>query len=789
MTEIQFVPLNDILSILAICGAAGLAIAALVAFGPRAVVRVRQRAYDRAAARELVRLELTPTRIEVDDTVPKLLVRGLHPRQRRGFDPLRVGWPSSELRVVWRRGELVWEVEAPRQLAAEFATTHRALHLVLDARAVERADGPAVATAIGSLARPGSWPLSAAEAPGDRAIHRLAAALEAAALPPNVEVRWRVVLRPVDPGQWYRLVNPEASMSPSIGSIVREAIVDGILFRPSGSGRPSVLTPSASERDARNRKRVGTSGFAVELLVEVAGTSFEEAKALLWRLTDATDSLGDAAQQIRWRIVPGPVAQASRMLLGDWEVAQLWYLPDASFDRAELPRPRPLAGALPLALPDGAGIVVGSNGGRPLALPIAALHRHLAVIGSTGSGKSTLLLHLVTGLLDTVWGATVIDPHGDLVNDILERVPERHAGRVHVLRLADRDHPRGFNFLERRNAAETQLVTSEFVELFADLWPRFCGPKMQHYLRNALLTVLSDREPQTVLELVRVLSDEDFRRPYLKKVDDPVLHDFWRTQWPGRGREDQSVYAVLNKLGAFVSYDSIRQVVGQGVSTIRPRTIMDRGDFLLVDLSQVGGDNASIFGAMLIARYDIDALGRQGTDPATRRPHLLVVDEAPRFATRAVGRIEQEGRKFGLAIGLAAQTLGGIGPQFRETLLANAGTLGLMSPGIDDVRDLVPLFAPLTAADLLGMREFELLVKTAGPKGRSERYGGVVSRPPEGDPARAAKIVAASDARDARPRIVVEAEVKERLTAASEPDQPARARGLQGPAQPKPTGE
>jgi uncharacterized protein DUF87 len=767
MTDIVFAPLFDLLTAFAVLGTAGVAVGAGVLAVPSVADAFRQRAYDRRAATELIRLELIPTRLGVIDAKTAVaVVRGLHPRQRRGFDPLRVGWPSSELRVVWRDGELAWQVEAPRQLVHEFAVSHRALHVVVGVRSVEGADVTPAATAVGRLAQLDSWPLRAPEVPGDRPLHRLAAALEAA-VPSGIEVRFRVLLRPVPAAAWRRTIEPDASSSESTGSIVRHAFVDGLLLRPSGSGRPTTTSPTPLERDAQARKRAGALGFDTRLLIEVAGTSFDEAKALLWELTDATDALADAGQQIRWEVVRGAPSRVPRSRLADWEVAQLWYLPDETFDQSELPRPRPLAGAMPPEVPLGAGIAVGANGDRPLVLPIVALRRHLAVVGSTGSGKSTLLLQLVLGLLETSWGATVIDPHGDLVADILARVPHRRAGRMRVLRLADREHPRGFNFLERRNAAEAQLVTSEFVELFADLWPRFCGPKMQHYLRNALLTLLADPDPQTVLELVRILSDEAFRRPYIERAADPVLKDFWRTQWPGRGaaERDPSVAAVQNKLGAFVAYDSVRHIVGQGASTVRPRTTMDRGDFLVVDLSQVGGDNASIFGGMLIARYYIDALGRQGTDPASRRPHLLVVDEAPRFSTRALGRIEVEGRKFGLALAVATQSLGGLGAELRDVVIANAGTLALVSPGIEDVRDLAPLFAPLTAADLLGMRTHEMVVKTAGPRDRSAVYGGIVSPPGDGDPEIAAAIITASDQRDARRRAVAAAEVIQRLTA------------------------
>jgi hypothetical protein len=737
---------------------------AAVAISLRLIGRLRQRSYERAAALELVRLELAPARAgEIDAARATAMVRGLHPRQRRGLDRWRVGWPSCELRVVWREGELRWQVEGHRHVLDEFALSHRALHLVSETRAVDRSEPNAAATAIGRLARPSSWPLRVVDVPGDRVLHRLAAALEAAS-PAGVEVRYRVHLKPIPPDAWRETVDPDPLGSRSMVALVGEGILDGLLFRESGSGRAAPTPPTALERDARARKRRGAAGFETALVIEVAGTTFETAKALLWHLTDATDSLADAGQEIRWEVVRGPITSAPGSQLADWEVAQLWYLPDETFDAAELPRPRPLAGALPAPQPATGAIVIGSNGDRPLAVPLATLDRHLAVVGSTGSGKSTLLLQLVTGLLDTTWGATVIDPHGDLVADILARVPQRHAQRVHVLRLADRDHPRGFNFFERRSAEEAQMVVSEFVALFEDLWPRFTGPRMRDILRYAALTMLSDPQPQTVLELDRILSDEVFRRPYIDQAIDPAIQNYWRTRWPSKGSDDPSVGAVQNKLGAFIAYDSIRQVVGQGTSTLRPRTLMDRGDVLLVDLSQVGGDNASIFGGMLIARYRIDALGRQGTDPEARRPHLLVVGETPRFSTRALGGLVNEGRKFGVAVGLATQTLKDVGEALGTTAVANAGTIALMAPGLDDAKALAPLFTPLSVADLLGMERHGMALKMAGPKSRDVVYGGIVSPPGPADPSIAAAILAASDGRDARLRAEVAAEVTDRLT-------------------------
>ncbi len=193
--------------------------------------------------------------------------------------------------------------------------------------------------------------------------------------------------------------------------------------------------------------------------------------------------------------------------------------------------------------------------------------------------------------------------------------------------------------------------------------------------------MLSHPEPQTVIELVRVLTDDSLRDEYLDHVDDPMLSAFWRTEWPGpRERDrDTSIKAVLNKLGAFVSYGSIRQVVGQGVSTLRPRQVMDEGDLLVVDLSRVGGDNAQLFGAMLISRYYVDAVGRQGTSVASRRPHLLIVDEAQGLSPPALEELRMlsnvtDGGRALLQTILLGQ------PQLRRTLA---------SPDLDQLRQRI----------------------------------------------------------------------------------------------------
>jgi hypothetical protein len=194
----------------------------------------------------------------------------------------------------------------------------------------------------------------------------------------------------------------------------------------------------------------------------------------------------------------------------------------------------------------------------------------------------------------------------------------------------------------------------------------------------------------------------------------------------------------------------------------------------VIDCSRVGGDNARLFGAMCISRYYVDATGRQGTPRDQRRPHFLIVDEVPTFDTEALRRILDEGRKFGLALVTASQSLRGMGERLRDSVLTNAGVIALISPGPDDVSAVRRLYDPLTPDDLLGLQLHEFVVRMPGGDGRPAVYGGMVRRPPEGDPAMAEAIVAQSDARDGRDPAAVREEVRrrsggDRLTGSGKP--------------------
>ena len=720
--------------LLVIMGGAFLFVLAGLSIVPPLATNARQAGYERVVRRELVCLEVVlPANAQLDADATAELIRALHPGQRRGVDRVRVGWPPIELRLLWLDGSMHWQIDCPAQIVSAVEMAVRSVVGRCELEEVEIDDLPASAVATARLGRAKTHSLRT-DAEAASVPLRLAVALDGART--RAEVALRVRLMPgasADSG--------EESIGRSIGGFVLTAIVDAVLMR-SVADKPM---PQAATRATEP----ATGMYSATIALEASGLEPAAGAALLWKLVGATDALRSGAQSLVWTVREGSKSGPSALSADPELLGALWALPDRRFDGLALERERALPGSH-RERESASGIAIADARQGPLVLSPETLARHLAVFGATGSGKTTLLLNLVLGCARSGVGVTVIDPHGDLTKDILGRLPDE-GPTVHVLRLADRLHPRGFNFLERHGDDDAQLVASEFVQLLADLWPRFCGPKMQHYLRHALFAAFADPDQQTILELIRILTNDRARTRYTAQLVDPMERAFWRDEWPGpRERErDPSIKAVLNKLGAFVSYGSIRLVVGQGESTVSPRMVMDAGDVLVVDLSGVGGDNSALFGAMLISRFAIDAVGRQGRPASERRPHLLVVDEAQRFHTQALEGILAEGRKFGLHAALAAQSLSALGERLGSAVRTNVASVALLEPGPEDARDLGRLFAPVTADELLAMRRFDVVVRTRGSDGMPIVSGGRVSMPGPVDPERLAAIVAASDERDA----------------------------------------
>jgi hypothetical protein len=301
---------------------------------------------------------------------------------------------------------------------------------------------------------------------------------------------------------------------------------------------------------------------------------------------------------------------------------------------------------------------------------------------------------------------------------------------------------------------DPEIVAAQFVDTMSDLYfGHLASPpyRQLQYLRSGLLTMLTKPapdEPWTLQSLNSLFIDPRFRAEVLSGPIDPTVKAFWEHQWPKgkRGVTDPSADALISKLGAFLSYPSIRAIVSAPHSTIRPRRIMDAGEVLLVDLSRAGGDNAWLFGGLVIARYYVDALGRQALAPVQRVPHTLYIDEVQLFDTSALRGIPAEGRKFALRLVMATQYLDALGRELQRSIRANVATLMLLQPSADDARLLRDEMAPLTERDLVNLPRFRMAVRTELDGDARVLTADVLPEPPSRGSA--ALVRRLSDARD-----------------------------------------
>ncbi|HET7827255.1 MAG TPA: DUF87 domain-containing protein, partial [Candidatus Saccharimonadales bacterium] len=262
--------------------------------------------------------------------------------------------------------------------------------------------------------------------------------------------------------------------------------------------------------------------------------------------------------------------------------------------------------------------------------------RHVYILGQTGTGKSGALELLTISDIYYDQGFAVIDPHGDYAQHVLNFIPQRRLEDVVYFNPADTAYPIGFNPLEINDPSLKGHISSELVgvlkRLFADSW----GPRLEYILRYSLLALL-DYPNSTMLDITRLLTDKKFRARVITYIDDPVVKNFWVTEFASWNDKFQAeaVAPVLNKVGAFTANPMIRNIIGQPKSTFNIRKIMDEGKILVVNLSRglMGEDNAGILGAMMVTKIQLAAMGRADMPMDQRRPFYLYVDEFQNFAT------------------------------------------------------------------------------------------------------------------------------------------------------------
>lgn len=316
------------------------------------------------------------------------------------------------------------------------------------------------------------------------------------------------------------------------------------------------------------------------------------------------------------------------------------------------------------------------------------LRRHLFVIGQTGSGKSTLLKNLAYQLILQNAGVSLIDPHGDLSEELLKLIPRRRFDDVVYFDASDPGFAVALDWFgrsmpkERREPIASALVAA-FRGFFGDSW----GPRLEMILSASLLALL-EAEGQSLLGLQRLLEDQRYREWVVGQVSNPMVRSFFENQmgkWDKR-QHAEFVGPVLNKVSRLFLHASTRGLCAQVKAKANVRFMMDDRRILIANLAKgkIGGDSASLLGAMLVALFEQSAFSRAEMPEADRVPHTLIVDEFHNFATTRFASAFSELRKYGLSIVACTQYLQQTLPEIRDSVFGNCGTIIALRTGADD---------------------------------------------------------------------------------------------------------
>ena len=307
------------------------------------------------------------------------------------------------------------------------------------------------------------------------------------------------------------------------------------------------------------------------------------------------------------------------------------------------------------------GMTNARGGNRKFGIKIDDRRRHVYVIGKTGVGKSTLLENMAIADIQSGKGVAIIDPHGELAEKLLNFIPEERLGDVIYFDPSDMENPIAFNPMEQVGNEFRHLVASGIMGVFKKIWPDAWSARMEYILNNTLLALL-ELPDSTLLGILRMFAEKDYRKKIVDNLKDPVIKAFWQKEFANYTQrlESEALAAIQNKVGQFVSNPLIRNILGQARSALNMREIMDTGKIFIVNLSKgkMGEDNSALLGAMIISRLQLAAMSRVDIPEEKRRDFFMYVDEFQNFATESFAGILSEARKYHLSITLAHQYIG-----------------------------------------------------------------------------------------------------------------------------------
>lgn len=422
-------------------------------------------------------------------------------------------------------------------------------------------------------------------------------------------------------------------------------------------------------------------------------------------------------------VLEPPFAKSVSILSPD-ELASLFHFPNKTIETPHIQWLKAKTAPVSSEVPQEGGTFIGlgyyRGVKRKVNIGFEDRRRHSYIIGKTGTGKSELLKEMIKQDIRAGHGVCVIDPHGDLVDDIIRYIPAERAEDVMYFDPSDTERPMGLNLLEAYTEDQKHFITTSIINLMYKLYdPQrtgIIGPRFEHAVRNGMLTVMY--EPgATFIEVVRVLQDQKYVQELLPKVQDPIIRRYWTDQIAQTSdfHKSEVLDYIVSKFGRFVTNKTMRNIIGQSKSAFDFRKVMDEGKILLINLSKgkLGEENSSFLGLVLIPKILVAAMSRQEIPEPDRRDFYLYVDEFQNFATPDFATILSEARKYHLNLTVANQFIGQMDEEVKNAVFGNVGTLISFRVGVTDASYLQREFQPIfNETDLINIERFHAYMKT-----------------------------------------------------------------------------
>ncbi|MFH0856488.1 MAG: type IV secretion system DNA-binding domain-containing protein [bacterium] len=415
-----------------------------------------------------------------------------------------------------------------------------------------------------------------------------------------------------------------------------------------------------------------------------------------------------------------------KLVLNTEEMASLFHFPLASSETPNISWLKAKSSSAPVNMSKD-GVTLGFNTYRGVKTTVkierSDRRRHMYVIGVTGSGKSVLMGEMAKQDIKNGEGVCIVDPHGSLVEDVLSCIPPERAEDVIIFDPSDVERPVGLNMLEAKTPEEADFAVQEMISIFYKLVtdPNMIGPMFEHNMRNAMLTLMADKEyPGTICEIPRIFTDPEFQKYKVKKVTDPMVRAFWEKEMAKTSdfHKSEMLGYLISKVGRFIENEMVRNIIGQPKSGFNFREVMDNKKILLVNLSKgkVGEVNSDLLGLIVVAKLQMAALSRASLPEEQRHDFYLYIDEFQNYVTDSIATILAEARKYRLNLIMGHQYISQLvknqDTKVRDAVFGNAGTMACFRIGPEDAEFMEKQFAPVfNQNDLINISKYHAYMR------------------------------------------------------------------------------